>query len=233
MAIDGTLRGLLSAGQKLDRRPLRERVLVNLLIVVVVVMLVDWFVLSPERDRVAGMEADLASRDSQVEELRTARDQLAERVANDPVIELERTEERLQARVEALDQRLESAAQGFVSAGSMAEALRDMLADSPLQLISLETMPAERLRQPPDADADGEGGVEPTGPNGLPMLYRHPLEITFEGRFVDALAYLQRVQGLDWDFQWDGIEVETIDYPRATVTWRLHSISLEEAVIGG
>ena len=233
MAIEGGVRRLLSAGQKLDRRPLRERLLVNLLLAVVVAVLFDWFVLAPERDRVAQIESDLAARESQLEELRTAREDLAERVANDPVVDLQRSRERLQARTEALDHELESAAKGFVSAGSMADALRDLLADTPLRLVSLETRPAERLRQVPEGDASGEGNGTPDGPVAMPVLYRHPLEITFEGTFTDALAYLQRAQGLDWDFQWDGIEVETADYPRATVTWRLHSISLEEAVIGG
>jgi MSHA biogenesis protein MshJ len=236
MAIEGPFRRMISSARRLDRRPLRERLLVNLLLVVIVAVLIDWLVLSPTRDRLAGMEADLASRESQAEELRTARDELAEGVANDPVVDLENTEQRLQARIGELDREVESVARGFVSAGSMAEALREMLADSSLRLVSLTTLPAERIHvgseQQVGSGQEGESRPASAAP-GMPVLYRHPLEITFEGRFAQALDYLQRVQALPWDFQWDGIEVQILDYPRASFTWRLHSISLEEALIGG
>jgi len=225
MATEGPFRRLISTARRLDRRPLRERLLISLLVLVVVAVLIDWLALAPARDRLESVETQLASRESQAEELRLARDELARQVANDPVVELRKTEKRLQARVEALDRQVESVARGFVSAGSMAEALREVLADTPLRLVSLNTLPAERMRFGMEEEGDE--------PSSMPILYRHPLEITFEGRFAEALTYLHQVQGLDWDFQWDGIEVETIEYPRATFTWRLHSISLEEALIGG
>lgn len=232
MTTEGPFRRMISAARRLDRRPLRERLLVNLLLVVIVAVLIDWLALAPARDRLAGIEADLANRESQAEELRTARDELAERVANDPVVDLRNAEERLEARLGELDREVESVARGFVSAGSMAEALREMLAGSSLRLVSLTTLPAERMRFGSEQDEEEEGSQVSAAPS-MPVLYRHPLEITFEGSFVEALDYLQRVQSLDWDFQWDGIEVQIIDYPRASYTWRLHSISLEEALIGG
>ncbi|MGM0517658.1 MAG: hypothetical protein ACQER6_08660 [Pseudomonadota bacterium] len=232
MTTEGPFRRMISAVRRLDRRPLRERLLVNLLLVVIVAVLIDWLALAPARDRLAGIEADLANRESQAEELRTARDELAERVANDPVVDLRNAEERLEARLGELDREVESVARGFVSAGSMAEALREVLAGSSLRLVSLTTLPAERMRFGSEQDEEEEGSQVIAAPS-MPVLYRHPLEITFEGSFVEALDYLQRVQSLDWDFQWDGIEVQIIDYPRASYTWRLHSISLEEALIGG
>lgn len=241
MTSEGPLGRLLTRARRLDRRSLRERLLINLLAVVIVALLIDWLLLAPARARLADLEADRASRENQAAELRAGREELARKVANDPLVKLKGREERLQARIEELDRQIGSLARGFVSADSMASALREVLADSSLRLVSLTTRPAERLHpgEGQEGQDEGDEGDEQRSTEsasvapGMPVIYRHPLEITFEGRFAQALDYLQRVQALPWDFQWDGLEVQVLDYPRASFTWRLHSISLEEALIGG
>lgn len=48
---------------------------------------------------------------------------------------------------------------------------------------------------------------------GQPQIYRHVLNIRFEGSFRNILTYLNRLEELDWKLMWDRINLKTHEYP--------------------
>lgn len=239
MGAEGLIAAVRSLATRFDQRSMRERVLIGVMVVVVISALADLLILGPQRDRVSALAEEIETSSQELSEMRDSRDALAQSLEEDPTIALKETLERLEKRETSLDRQLESAASGLVSARAMTDALRALLADAPLSLVSLKTDPATRFQAQAEASnssepAPGEAEGQPAASvANIPRLFRHPITLRFEGRFEQTLAYLQRVQALGWTFHWDEIVVEMETFPRAEVTWRLHTLSLEEGLLGG
>ncbi len=227
---DAVIQRIHHLRQRLEALPLRQRVLAALVPLVLIGALGDLLVLTPQRERIEALETRIEEQQARLDELAAARDRLAEVVAANRTDALEAERARLESRIDTLDERLESAATGLVSPRAMATALRGLFADSPLTLTALEASAPERLR--PDGAPESGEPAESAPAEDLPVLYRHRLTLTFEGRFADTLRYLERVRAREWDFYWDELTIATDEYPRAVVTWKLHTLSLEEGLIG-
>lgn len=46
-----------------------------------------------------------------------------------------------------------------------------------------------------------------------PQIYRHVMQIRFEGSYEKILRYLNRLEKLDWKLMWDRITLQAGDYP--------------------
>ena len=63
-------------------------------------------------------------------------------------------------------------------------------------------------------------------------IYRHVLEIEFEGSYLDILAYVQSLERLDWKLLWDEIEIASGEYPRASVKIAVSTLSTRREWVG-
>ncbi len=93
--------------------------------------------------------------------------------------------------------------------------------DSRLQLLSLK----RREVKPAIPSYDEEGSEEPS-------LYRHVLEIKFAGKYLDILKYMQTLESLDWKLLWDEIEIQSEEYPKATVSLAISTLSTRKEWVG-
>jgi len=120
--------------------------------------------------------------------------------------------------------------------GRLIEAVLDR--QQRLSLVRLEGLGAEPLYAYPA----GAGARKPGAPRSAKKvaapamaqsaLYRHGLRATFEGGYLDILAYLRALEGLPWRFLWDEVSLEVPRYPVARVTLTVYSLSLDDAWIG-
>ncbi|MDZ7748256.1 MAG: pilus (MSHA type) biogenesis protein MshL [Halofilum sp. (in: g-proteobacteria)] len=112
-----------------------------------------------------------------------------------------------------------------ISPGQMVAVLRDVVsADDALTLVALRNTGVEPVIE----EARGDDGAAAD----VPRVYRHRVELVVAGGYFDLLGYLERLEGLRWQFQWDALELETTDYPRARATVSLSTLSLAEDWIG-
>ena len=58
-------------------------------------------------------------------------------------------------------------------------------------------------------------------------LYRHGVELVLEGSYADLLGYLRAVEALPQRVLWGGISLKVEQYPRATLTLRVFTLSRE------
>lgn len=80
------------------------------------------------------------------------------------------------------------------------------------------------------AGAIGATGSVPTASaaaNGGPVLYRHGVELTVEGSFADLLAYLQALEAMPQRVLWAGAQLKVEHHPKASLTLRLYTLSLD------
>jgi MSHA biogenesis protein MshJ len=203
--------GLSAQWQSLDRRyqalnP-RERMLVALCCTVVVGMAIDklwvtpaWTAWSQARQVRQQSAQVLQTLDASLATLRQRKD-LDTR--------------QLQAELAALQARTAQAdAQGrtsdLVSPAEMLPLLEQLLGrHSGLKLRSLQSL-----------------GRTALGP-GTPILYRHGVELTVEGRYIDLLDYLKTLEASPQRVLWGSLQLKVIQHPQVLLTLRLHTLSTD------
>ena len=58
------------------------------------------------------------------------------------------------------------------------------------------------------------------------------MTINFEGDYLSTLDYIRSVEQLGWRVFWEGVRIDSSDYPRSRVTVSLYTLSLDEGWIG-
>jgi len=101
----------------------------------------------------------------------------------------------------------------------MATALSDILnQNKQLTLIKLDTLPVTTLLESKQLQST--------------PIYKHGLEITFSGSYLDTLNYLKALESLPWHFVWESIAYQVIHYPTAETTIKVYTLSFKESWLG-
>jgi len=226
--------------QRYDALSLRERLLVALTLVVLLLFL--WWMLfyesvAPEADRLQQANQRL---ETEVASLRSARDGIRKRLD-------EGVHRRQQERVQALERELallkQELAQGtddLVAPQQMFTLMREMIDAAPrLRLLELRRSAVEPLFRADDAETveTGGNGEAPARQDDemaeeRPGLYRHVMQVRLEGRYADILDWLRQLETLPWQLMWNRVELKSGDYPRIEVALTLSTVSASRAWVG-
>jgi len=212
--------------ERVEAYSLRERVLLLLCLIAVLIGLWQWLIELPqERQR------------EQIEQQRTAvandRDaqqaQLAALMRTEAYARPARELEQLQGTLDELNASLASLSQGLVSANQLPQILQEVLiSTTELQLRRVRTLPVEEL--PLTKAADGTEAAEPV--ETATGVFRHSVELDVSGDFFEVLSFLRRLEGLPWRFYWDRLDYEVMDYPVGDIRLRVYTLSAEEGLLG-
>lgn len=213
-----------SLTQWYEQRPLRERALLLLCLLVALFFIWDSLVMSP----LALHKKNLRRQSSQLQEelvaLAGQETRLLGRKDFDPDRENRRQLEQLQAELDKNQLQLEEKVDNLVSPREMSALLKDLLVrQKKLQLLSLENLPAE-AQQVTD---------QPAADQRAPLLYRHRLRLEFSGDYLATLDYLRKIKKLPRQLVWEELEIETQEYPQARVRLQVYTLSLTKGWIGG
>ena len=63
---------------------------------------------------------------------------------------------------------------------------------------------------------------------GSPLVYKHGVELVVKGSYADLTQYLMRLEGLPWQMFWGKAELKVEEYPKATLTLTLFTLSLDK-----
>jgi len=213
--------------ERFDALSLRERALVSLAVLVVMYMLWDAVLMSPEHLR----QTQLVGEMYQLNERMAAVDaQLQTLTASLGDSEVRRQRQRiadLREALRGLGSQQAALTVAFIRPRQMAGVLRDMLgSDGKLTLMKLESLGAQPLFPPSEAEDAEAADYE------QPRIYKHGMRVSFEGDYFATLKYLQALESMPWRFYWDELDYRVTDYPRARVSITIHTLSLEEGWIG-
>ncbi len=232
-----------TAAAKFDALVLRERVLVALTLVAALWMVWDFALQVPidksRSDIANGLSNTKAKLAAAVQEQRL----LSESTTKDPDILLRAEQQALQAELAVLETELREAIARFVAPQKMPALLAELmrqhqglsfkrvtrLPSEPLAAsISQELLATTAEVDPVDnSDAIDGGDIKPN-----PSLYRHPIELEFEGSYFDVLAYLAALEQSSWRLNWRSLEYQVDEYPLARVTIRLDTLSRRKEWLG-
>jgi MSHA biogenesis protein MshJ len=207
-----------------EQRPLRERVMLLLCLLVVVAFLVNLIVLDPLSDQKRAVRREMITLQSQQVELQARESIVASRKDADPDRVNRQKLDRLVQESKRLHDQLEAGIVNLVAPRDMPALLKDLLTQQKkLQLVKLENLPPRQV-----ALTSGNSN-ETMGP----VLYIHPLRIEFKGDYLTLLKYLRQLENLPKALVWEDVEIETQTYPAATVRIQVYTLSLTEGWIGG
>ena len=203
---------------------LRERALISLALIVVLYLLWDTMIMSPEGIAQQRMVEQMHSINQQVETFDTQIGVMSASMSNGEAAQMTQRINELQGLLQNLQQQEKDLSVEFIRPEQMAGVLREVLEkQNKLVLTRLESLGAEALFPTED---------DKTQAQHRPRIYKHGVRVVLEGDFFSTLKYLQALEALPWRFYWDNVEYQVLSYPRAQVAITLHTLSLDEDWIG-
>lgn len=212
--------------ERVNALSLRERALAFGTALVVLFFTWQLLLYDPLLSRSAALRADVQGLTAEVDSLQQQQVLFERQAAQDPAEQRRRRIEERSAELALLDGQLRERTAELVTPAEMVRVLEHLLErDSGLKLLRMETtgaIPAIEFSVVTSADTPGTS----------PLVYRHGLVVELEGDFFTILSYLRRVESLPWKFIWEGLELDSTDYPRVVARLSLHTLSLSEGWIG-
>ncbi len=215
---------------RVDSATLRERVMIFGAVAVLVLALADTLLFSPELARqkrvnreVAQRQSDMAALQEQVTKLIEARQSSPERSQRAKLESLRRDVETTEAAI-AEEQRR------FARPDQMRAVLEQMIGrHRNVTLVELKTLPGADSARPPAPETKGEAkaAAAPPAKQDRP-LYRHAVEVTVAGRYLDLLAYVAALEGLPTRLYWSSAALDASAYPVVQLKLVVFTLSLDK-----
>jgi MSHA biogenesis protein MshJ len=128
-----------------------------------------------------------------------------------------------------LGETLRSMQQGLVPPERVAPLLESILrANGRLKMVSLRTLPVEPLS---GLGAKKDAAAEDPAAKPMPkreLLFRHGVEVTVRGSYLDMVDYMTALEGLPTQLFWGKAQLEVEEYPSVRLTLTLYTLSLDE-----
>jgi MSHA biogenesis protein MshJ len=173
--------------------------------------------------------------EKQKTELGLLKSQIAElnrTLAANPDAEGRKRAEMLRKQLTGFDIELKGVQQGLVPPNRMVKLLEEMLGrDARVHLVKLRTLPVTALVEAPAASTQPAAGTAPAEqpkPAGS-LVYKHGIELTIEGAYLDLLEYQSRLEKLPWKMFFARTSMDSTAYPKVYMTVTLYTLSLEQA----
>ncbi|MDT8383708.1 MAG: type II secretion system protein GspM [Gammaproteobacteria bacterium] len=235
-----TVKERISAwAERYEAFSLRERGLVIVGVIVLLFMLWDSLLMTPEQQRQTQIVAQMQAMNQQTEALNLQIQEMSAALRGGEAQHIQARTTELQALLAGLAQKQEDLTVQFIQPRQMAAVLRDMLsAENGLELTQLTSLGAQPLFPPTREETENAAtsaaapALKTTARSHRPEVFKHGLRIVFEGDYFKTLAYLRALEAMPWRLYWDNVEYLVTDYPRARVAITVHTLSLHEGWIG-
>lgn len=205
----------------------RERAMVFLAGAVVIGWLVFVVAIDNELARHKRLSADISRQQKTLAQVQVLTAELMRSAAQDPDTAARVRIDALKVQLAQFDAELRGVQQGLVPPTRMTQVLEDVLTrNTRVHLVKLKTLPVTAL-----VDRETKGApVRAVTPGGADRLvYKHGIELTLEGGYLDLLDYLTRLEKLRWQMFWARTGIDALQYPRVQMTVTLYTLSLDEA----
>jgi len=212
---------------KIDGLKMRERALVLFTALAVVYLLWDMIVFSPLAEANASLNKQVSAVEKKIHAMEQEQQAILLAVNADPDRDLKQRIDDLSQQLSELDHSLAELSLGLVPVDQLAKILHDVLLNTDeLELQHLRTLPVEEIflssSPSPDDGAVGDG----TG------VYKHRVAVTVKGGFHQLMAYLTRLEQMNWRFYWDELQFVKDRYPNAVIELRVYTLSTDEGLFG-
>lgn len=226
---------LLELTAKVDALTLRERGLVFAACAAVIVFVGHTLVLGPmyriqdalreqisqQQNMIAGLDGEIAAR--------------VEAYQVDPDAPARAKLEQIKQETAKLSEALLAMEHGLVPPERMGPLVDTILrANGRLKLVSMRTLPVEPLSGAPSAPAGTAAPAQNPAPGAgaaaakpADLLYRHGVEVTVRGNYLDMVDYMSALEAMPTRLFWGKAQLEAEEYPASRLTLTLYTLSLD------
>lgn len=205
---------------KLNALSSRERVIVCVSIIAIIIGLMDGFITSALNTKILAKENEITNANTLKLSNENSLALLKQKKITDPNRALEDSINKADQEARVLDDNLTKSKAGLVSPERMLPLLSDVLGKrSGLSLISMVNLP-------PIA-------IDNNGDNHYSGLYKHGLELKFSGSFAQVKEYLSQMEVIDEKIYFDEVKYTAGHYPKGELSLKVYTLSIYEALISG
>jgi MSHA biogenesis protein MshJ len=209
------------ARNKVEAMSLRERIMLFSIVALLLIFLINAFLLDPLLVRQKAISAKLVQQEQETRALQLAiqnilqsRTENAHSPTRDRIaalkLQLQESEAYLQSRRDKL-----------LSPAKMAGLLEQVLQrNDKLQLLELKTLPLSLLAEP---SASGKASDK-----AAQKIYKHGVQITVRGEYLDLLRYLVALEKLPEQMFWGEINLTVEKHPDSVMTVTVYTLSLDK-----
>jgi len=219
----------------------RERIMAFGAAVVVLVFLANTLVFAPLSRKEATLRSTLQQQRIAVDGIAADIEGKARAYGNDPNEVLRKRLGELRAETARTSDELRTMQKGLVPPERIAPLLETILrANGRLKLVSLKTLPATTLADgstpapapgapatPAPAPASGAPLAPPPIVKSPDLLYRHGVELTVRGSYLDMVDYMHALETLPTQLFWGKAQLDAEEYPNVRLTLTLYTLSLD------
>lgn len=221
---------VLQLAARIDALSLRERGMVFGATIAVLAFAGHTVVLAPQDAKQAALRTQIEQQQSAIAAIDGEITARVEGSRIDPDAQARTRLNTMQQEMGQLGSELLALEHGLVPPERMGPLLESILrANGRLKLVSMRTLPAEPLAAPGAASAAPAAPATPAATVGgdVPLLYRHGVEVTVRGNYLDMVDYMSTLDAMPTRMFWGRAQLDVETYPTARLTLTLHTLSLD------
>ena len=217
---------------RIDSSSLRERAIIFAAAALLVIAFAETAALQPEFASQRRLAGDLAQRQAELKELQQQIAKLVQDRDADPDKALRARVEDLRTSIEQAERRVATEQARFTEPAQMKRVVEELLAKNKrIRLVDLKTLQVQSVAEAREQDARPASATARSGPAATAerQIFRHGIEITVTGSYLDLLAYISELERLPTQLYWSSIEMVVSQYPVVTAKLKIYTLSLDKA----
>lgn len=237
----------LTISGKFDALNKRERWMVCCALFVLAYAIINTLLLSPVITRQKSLSNEMEADQAQIKALSLQLKELTHKTVIDPDAQNKEHIATLQSHLQQLETQLSGLQTTLISPDKMPELLRSLLKkNGKLKLIELKTLPVQGLLENriDESDSLNKIAVNETQKTDLQNpdnqnltikasqedtpVFKHGVEITIEGRYLDLLDYVSALEKMPWHVLWSKADLTVKDYPASQIKLTVYTLSLDK-----
>jgi MSHA biogenesis protein MshJ len=221
---------------RIDALSQRERVMVFVAVLATLALAAQFIVFGPLQRKQDALRTQLAQQKTMIAATNAEIVRKLELARQDPDGPLRARLQAVRGETERLSADLRAMQRGLVSPERIAPLLESILrANGRLKLVGVRTLPVDPLSSIVDAGEKAKGmpaatpaAAAPAAVKGPELLFRHGVELTARGSYLDMVDYMAALEALPTQLFWGRAQLDVEEYPTVRLTLTLYTLSLDE-----
>ncbi len=223
------------AAERIDALSLRERVLVFATAMALLLALSYSLLIDPQMSAQKRLASTVAQKQAEIKGMEAQITAIATSRAADPDRALRERLAEVRKQLAEVESQIAGEERKFTAPEQMRSVIEEMLArNRAVHLVAMKTLPTTTLAEARAESGKAEASKPAAKPAEAPksgerLVYRHGMEVTVAGGYLDLLRYLRDLEQLRTQLYWGSLEIDATRYPRHTMKIVVYTLSLDPA----
>jgi MSHA biogenesis protein MshJ len=220
---------------KIDSLTLRERVIIFGMAALILVTLVNSLLLDAQFSKQNQLTQKIRQDQAQIAAIQADIQAKVKAQETDPDAQNRARLNTILLRADQLQASMRDMQKGLISPDKMGALLEGMLkSKNRLRLVSLKKLPTTGLvdalpsNDGTRAQAAAPGASASETHPVVNTVFKHGVEITVQGSYLDMLDYMADLEGMPWQLFWNKVKLNVDEYPNTTLTLTVFTLSLDK-----